>query len=43
MLELVQRVLRIADHHLAIQRGLHAPWQALEQAYTQALLKLLQQ
>ncbi|MND18618.1 hypothetical protein D3C80_89090 [compost metagenome] len=43
VLELMQRVLRIADHHFAIQRRLHAPWQTLEQAYAKALLELLQQ
>ncbi|MNP25715.1 hypothetical protein D3C76_1185360 [compost metagenome] len=43
VLELVKRILRIADHHFAIQRRLHAPGQTLEQAYAKALLELLQQ
>ncbi|MNJ52426.1 hypothetical protein D3C77_477600 [compost metagenome] len=43
VLELVQRALGVTNHHFAIQRRLHAPRQALEQAHAKALFKLLQQ
>ncbi|MNH08048.1 hypothetical protein D3C79_674530 [compost metagenome] len=43
VLELVQRVLRITDHHFAVQRWLHAPRQTLEQTHAKAFFELLQQ
>ncbi|MNE15800.1 hypothetical protein D3C80_1087210 [compost metagenome] len=43
MLELMQRALCIADHHLTVERCLHAARQALEQTHAKAFLKLLQQ